>query len=465
MTDIVEIQLKEKVLKTIYRYHMIEPREKVLVGVSGGPDSIALLHLLCAISSELDLKLYVFHLNHKMRGKEADKDARFVEKLAQKMRLPVIIRSFDVPAFIKETKLSPQEGARQIRLKLLEETADEIKAQKIALGHQADDQVETFLIRLVKGSGPEGLRGIPPVRGRLIRPLIEISREEIETYLDQKKISYRLDATNQETRYLRNKIRRELVPVLKNYNPNLRENLLQLISLLRDEQAFLEAELIHWFPAEQSPTEKLSLPLVYFIGVPPALIRLFLRQQIARVKGNLKDIEFKHIEPVVAFLGGRVPSVELDLPGGILVYNEYENLVIVRKSLLQSLTVPRVWLNVPGETNVPELGIKMTASFHEEVPEISHGPDAAMFDADMIEHPLSLRIRLPGDRFQPIGLKGTKKLQDFFVDEKVPEKMRDRVPIVDSGGKIVWIVGYRIDDRFKLTAKTKRILLLELTSQ
>lgn len=457
----VEAALKEKVLKTISRYRMLQAGERVLVAVSGGPDSVALLHLLVALSSELALKLHVFHLNHQMRGAEAEKDARFVKKMAKDLGIPATFRSFDVPSFLKKSRFSPQEGARQIRFKLLEEEADKIEADKIALGHQADDQMETFLIRLIKGTGTDGLRGIPPVRDRFIRPLIEISRDEIEAYLKEKKIDYRLDATNLETRYLRNKVRRELVPVLKKYNPCFLENLLKLTTIIRDEQAFLEEELGYWFPGKREKKEKGVLPLVSFIGVPIALIRLFLRQQIAFVKGDLKDVEFKHIEPIVSFLEGKTPSIELDLPGDTLVFNEYENLIITKKALLRTLPVTRVWLNVPGETEVPELKMKVIATFQDEIGETKRGSNAAMFDADVFEQPLSVRTRLPGDRFQPLGLRGTKKLQNFFVDEKVPEKERDRVPLIESGGKIVWVVGHRIDDAFKLSDKTRKILLLE----
>ena len=227
---------EDRILSTIEKFKMLESGYKVLVAVSGGPDSVALLNALIDLRSQLDLEICVFHLNHMMRGESSVEDAKFVEKLAKKNKLDAAILSYNVPKYIKEHKFSPEDGARRIRYQLLEETAKKVRANKVALAHNLDDQVETFLMRLVKGAGREGLSAIPEKRDKFIRPLIETKRSEIENYCGENNLEFRLDESNNDLNILRNKVRHRLVPNLKSYNPNFEEAIVRIIDITKKEE-------------------------------------------------------------------------------------------------------------------------------------------------------------------------------------------------------------------------------------
>ncbi|MCK4778170.1 MAG: tRNA lysidine(34) synthetase TilS, partial [Actinomycetia bacterium] len=228
-------KFEQKALKTIKKYRMLKKNDKVLVAVSGGPDSVALLNILLTLKTKYNLSLHVFHLDHMIRKEKSRKDAIFVKKLTDRLKLPRTILSFNVPVFSKELGYSLEEAGRKVRYKLYEKVSAQIKADKIALGHQADDQIETFLMRMIRGTGLEGLSGIPPRRGeKIIRPLIETSRDEIESYCFQKNIKFRTDETNLEGSNLRSKIRYYLLPYLLAYNRQFRKNILNLINIVRE---------------------------------------------------------------------------------------------------------------------------------------------------------------------------------------------------------------------------------------
>ncbi len=456
----------EKVLVTVKKYGMLKKKDKVLIAVSGGGDSLALLFTLLELRDIFDLSLHVFHLNHMMRGKASDEDARFVEGLAGKLGLPATLLSYDVPSFIKKHKLSPEEGAREVRHMLLDKAASDVKADRIALGHTSDDQVETFLMRLIRGAGLEGLRAIPPVRGLYIRPLIEVSRDETHAFCRERNLKPRFDESNVDLSFLRNKIRGGLIPyIIKNYNPSFKEEVLREIQVISEDQALLEKlSEQQWKRVARHEEERVVLDRPKMLKFPLALRRRLLRKAILIVQGNLYGITFQHIEDVLNKVLMGESGASLDLPKGLIVYREYDIIGIAKgrvgKRLPPDFSVP---LKIPGETEISVWNKRISAGLVPvEKAALPKTRDEAVFDFGVIKLPLVLRRIQAGDRFRPLGMKGEKKLQDFFVDEKIPREDREKALVVTTAGQIIWVVGRRIDDRFKLTEKTRQALILKV---
>lgn len=443
---------------------MLDKGDKVLVAVSGGPDSIALLHFLNEIAPVYSLGLHVFHLNHLIRGKEADKDVEFVEAFASKLGVPSTLMSFDVPALMEREKLSMEDAAREARYMLMDQLASELKANKTALGHHADDQVETFLMRIIRGAGLEGLGSISPVRDHYIRPFIEIGKDDILRYIYDNDLEYRIDASNEDLSILRNRIRHELVPLLNDYNPQFKGSLLKTISIIREDQSHLDELTGEVFDnLADTGDEIVRFPVQGLAAQSVSLQRRLVRKCIKWVKSDLHGIEFKHVEAILDGLRRVPPQIELELPDGIVVFTEYDWLVFGKKRLFEATPIEPVRLSVPGVTTVESLGTKIKAEFVSPIElAFERNGSIAHLDADKLPDELKLRTREPGDSFRPFGMTGEKKLQDFFVDEKVPRRERDRVPIIVSNDKIIWVAGFRIDDRFKVTEETKRVLVLRV---
>ena len=464
--------LKKKVNETIKKFGMLSPGDRVVVGVSGGPDSVTLLHILKKLAPQLKISLSIAHLNHRFRGRDSDRDAEYVQELAKRLNLPVIVESRDVPAFIKEEGLSPEDGARRARYDFFARVAKQIKADKIALGHNADDQAETVLMRLLRGSGREGLSGIPPVRDlevqsqkiQIIRPLIETTREEIKKYLKENRIKSRLDVSNIEPIYLRNRIRLKLLPLLAKYNPNIKSVLVRTAQLLREEDRYLEGIVNRHLKQmiKRRGEEKITLDIIKLSSLPSPIQRRLLRESLGLIKGNKLDINLAHIDNILDLLKAR-GRASLDLPGNILVTKEYRRLSIGFKKEKKVFSF-NYFLKVPGITKIPELGLSFRAKILKGKPRaLNEGPKKkAYFDYERMKAPLSLRNREEGDRFQPLGMRGSKKLKDFFMDEKIPLKERERTPLLLSGKEIIWVVGQRISDKAKVTNKTKKVLMVEV---
>lgn len=431
-----------------------------MVSVSGGMDSLSLLHLLYDLREDLRVTLHVFHLNHMIRGEEAEEDMRFVKDFAQKLNLPCTALSFDVSAYVAENRLSLEEGAREVRYMLLEKVADEIKADKIVLGHHRDDNVETFLMRILRGAGAEGLRGILPVRGKCIRPLIEVGKEEIENYCQINNLEFRVDTSNLSLFYERNKIRHKLIPVLEEYNPKFKEIISNTIEILDEENAYLSclAEECLAKLAEQSK-DLIKISSLKLLSLPLAIQRRLARKIIELIKGDLRGIEFKHIEKVLEGAAFEEKSFQMDLPGDLVVFSEQKKVVVAKKETLKKPSLFEQVLKVPGKTEIEELRVDLAADFVDNKGlVIKNDKSIAYLDADKLKFPLKVRTRRLGDRFKPLGMQEEKKLHDFFIDEKVVKRERDRVPLVLSGEQIVWVVGYRIDDDFKVDSKTRKVL-------
>jgi tRNA(Ile)-lysidine synthase len=476
--------LINQVEKTVAEYNMVEKNDSVLAGVSGGADSVALIHILKEIARRFSLKIGIAHLNHSLRGKESDKDAEFVALISDKLRLPCFMKKTDVIEYKTENSLSVEEAGRRVRYSFFEETAQKEGYNRIALGHTSDDNAELVLMYLIRGSGPLGLSGIPPIRPgtrsglTVIRPLIRTTRGEILDYISENNISYVTDRTNEDQRYLRNRIRHTLIPELKKvYNPKVVETLNRLSSIIRHEEEWIEKEIRNILNGITILKEENSITLSVkdLNALHPAAKRRAIRTALAGAKGDLRRISFSHVEIVSEKTGENMVDWSLDLPDRMRVSRAGNGLVIKkeeralreissekRNKARSSYEYP---LSGPGPVNAEKEGFKILFSEIKDEPleDIKHsGPGLAFFDMEKVSFPLVIRNILPGDRFKPLGMTGSKKVSKYLINKKIPEKIRHKLPVVLSGGRIIWLPGYVIDDSVKVTANTGKILKAEL---
>lgn len=453
--------MRKKVEETLARLG-VRPGEKILVGVSGGADSVC----LCDLLRRIDFPLHVAHLNHCFRGKEAEEEASFVGEIADRWEIPTTIEKEDVPSLCKRG-LSAQATAREVRYRFFHRVAHAVGARWIALGHTADDQAETFLMRVLRGSGPRGLAGIPLSReGRIIRPLLTIRKEEIIQHLRTEEIPWRSDSSNLKPLYLRNKIRLALLPLLhEGYNPRIVETLNREASILREEDAFLEEHIQGLLPTMILEKEEgvLSFDRVRLSGLPPVLQRRVLRWGIEAVQGGLHGVTFQHIEKIRQMLSNRGKGREVHLPHGVRVETAYEK-VIVRGTEEGGKDIGTTYLPLPGEVELPALKIKISATLLSSLPVRLESGEAA-FDLTRLSLPLMIRGWREGDFFYPRGVGGKKKIQDFFVDEKIPRSKRREIPFLVSSQGVLWIIGYRLDARFLADVHTEGVLLIRVYQQ
>jgi len=461
--------MEEKVLTTIKKYNMIERDQKVVVALSGGPDSVCLFHVLYRLKDELGISLCVAHLDHKFRGKESEEDSKFVEKLAGDFNLPCFVEEYDVPKFIKESGLSPEEAARKVRYGFLKKIFDKVKADRIALGHNLNDQVETVIMRFLRGTGVRGLAGIPPVRGIYIRPLIETTRGEIMEFIAKNDLKYRIDRTNLKPIYERNKIRLKLIPLLeKEYNPKLKESISNMSTLMRIENDFMEQVASEKFGevVERINSHKVWVSFESFNKLHLALRYRVLRLCLESVLKGLKNINYKHIKEIDTFCKQGKTGAFITLPQDVKVQKSYRGFFIFKGDLEEKRDF--YYEFVPGQAvYIKEIGKKITSQVVDvdgiKTP-FQHDPCVALVDLSRIKSSkLVVRNRQQGDRFHPLGMKGIKKIKDFFIDEKIPAYERDNIPLVVDGNSIVWVAGFRLNEDYKITSKTKKILKLIMT--
>ena len=450
---------------TVKRHGLLDRGDTVVVSVSGGPDSTALLFALDGLKSDYGLKLHVAHLDHMFRAPgDTLKDREYVIRLARKLQLPLIFERIDVPAYAKESGLSLEEAAREKRYEFLLKAARDTGAKKIALGHTLDDQAETVLMRLIRGSGLGGLRGIPPKRRLdgtfIIRPLIESWRKDVESYLAGMKITARRDATNLMQKFLRNRIRHELMILLEKYNPNIKEALARSAQNFSYDYEVLSGAVGKSFgKCAGSKGGSVIADIKKLRRMPAGLRRGILRKAIESARGSLRDIDHSHIEDIEALMASAKGAI--DLPGRARVTKSGNTLVFSMAGREQA--APRVFreLPVPGSAVVPELKLRFEAKRVKSrgAPAGSGRSKAAEYlDLDSIKGPLHIRTWEKGDRFRPLGMSKWKKLQDFFTDRKVPRAERASVPLLVCGKDIIWVCGMRLSDEVRILPGTKRIL-------
>jgi len=467
--------LEQRVLRFIQKHELLANGKMLLVAISGGPDSVCLLHVLVKLREMLGLRLHAAHLNHQLRGAESEADARYVAQLTRQLAIPVTIEPRDVPSYQARHRLSLEEAAREVRYTFLAEVAKATGADQVAVGHTVDDHVETILMHLIRGSGTRGLRGLQPVsqwqfgskRLTVIRPLLEINREETAAYCHQHQLMPRLDTSNLSLSPLRNRIRHQLLPLLQSYNPRVTQALLRTGQLARDELDFLDKQTGRlWQETVAEGNNAIIFHKQKLCQLAPALQRLLLRAGIEQLAGNLKDIEACHIDHLINALP-KPAGKRISLPYGLTFAIEYDSYRLGADPAAQSPFPPlksEVPLTVPGQTSLPGGEITALITGKAEISE-KGGEFTARFDFDKVGSRLTVRPRQSGDRFQPQGMSQTKKLSEFMIDAKIPRAWRPNIPLVCSPHHVVWVVGWRIDDRVKVTGNTEQVLHLKFSQR
>jgi len=464
---------EKRVLNFIRRHRLISEGEKIVVAVSGGPDSLCLLDILVKLRNELGISLHIAHLDHGLRGEDSAADARYVARFARRLGIPATIEARDVRNYQARNRLSLEEAAREVRYAFFGEVATAAGARRVAVGHTADDHVETVLMHLLRGSGTRGMRGLSPaVQWKtsrsgytVIRPLLELMRGETIAYCRERHFSPRKDASNLFPDPFRNKIRLLLLPELEKYNPQIKDALLRTSRISADDLDFIESEAVRLKDrVVRLEKEAVVLDKKAFLALPVALKRHLLRDAITMILGNLKDIDASHIESILGAVS-KPAGKTIELPEGLNFTIEYDRYTLSRN---QSDLCPfplidnEVELRVPGKTIVSGGTIEASVISPSEKRTIPEADNFTVYlDYEKTGNRLALRRRKAGDRFQPLGLKKPKKLNEFMIDARIPRSWRTRIPIVTSSGQIIWVVGYRIDDRVKVTGETQQIIRLE----
>lgn len=453
----------KKIEHTLRKYSLLDEGDRVVVALSGGPDSCALLLALTALAPLWRLEMIAAHFNHGLRGAPSNEDEAFSRLLAQKSGLVFVTQKLagtGIPA-----GMSPEDYLRRERFRFLDKTAAEHGANKTALGHHRDDQAETFLLNMIRGSGLDGLKGFLPIRGnRYIRPLIEVSREEILGFLKQQGASYREDASNESDIYLRNRVRRELIPFLREkYNPRMQQTLARTAEIIRRDDSFIDGcvgEILH-SPHIQKTKKEISFSAAYFLSLHEALIYRVLKallESLAPAEGGFSSA---HLQALVGLLKERATGKRLCLPCGLSACREYDRVVLTAgpEEKIKNYEYP---LTIPGEVEVMERRMIFALRREKEsCVNVKTGP-AFYFDGDKIREPLVIRNRRNGDWFEPLGTKGSQKIKKLFMDRKISRSERDGIALLADGESVIWIENMHSSERVKVSPWTKNILVLEV---
>jgi len=484
----VTVDLLPDVEAYIARYQLLEPGARVVVGVSGGPDSVALFDLLRRLALSWNFKLHVAHLHHGIRGADADADAAFVSTLAERWGVPCTVERLDLPEIAAQMQVALEEAARRVRYAFLARVAQQAGTDTIAVAHNADDQSETVLMHLLRGAGPAGLRGMLPATPlqdygllpletepapemRLVRPLLATPRSEIEAYCAAQGLETRLDRSNLDTTFFRNYLRHEVLPYLAKSNPQISERLRHLAEVVRADYALLE-DLVDqaWETVlVEAYADAFVFDLACWRSQPLAVRRALIRRATYSLRHTLRDVDFVHVEQAAGVMQEGTTGAQATLPMGMVAEVGYTTLTIADAEALH-LPQARPWLsagaviplNIPGKTPLPGAWTLSVDAFEDwKLADIVKNPDplTVWMDARALRGDVVLRTRRPGDRFQPQGLNGaTVKLSDFLVNAKCPSAWRDALPLLEADGTLLWVAGMRLSEAALIQEDTRQVL-------
>ncbi|MDX9714428.1 MAG: tRNA lysidine(34) synthetase TilS [Dissulfurispiraceae bacterium] len=451
------------IVNTIKKFNMLVQGDHLLIGLSGGPDSTCLTHIMSRLKNELQIRISAIYIDHGLRPGETTHEIEFCDNLCKNLNIPFKSAVIDVKTFCKEKGLNIHEAAREMRYTQLQNHAAHINAQKIALGHNADDQAETVLMRILRGTGPAGMSGIPPVRSNIIRPLIGTSRSDIMAELNSRDLDFVVDSSNLKDVYTRNRLRSAVMPALMKINPNLLETISRTIDIFRDEEKYFSIQVTKSLMTliRTKTAAKIELLLMPMESMHTALLRRLIRRAVDETK-SLRGIDYLHIEDIIKLIKKGRSGDRIFLPGGLRIIKGYSTLLLT--SELPSV-ISEYQMTSPSEFLIKEASLMLNAKLitKDDYDTLDmNNKNMACIDAEKIEWPLTIRHRKPGDIFYPLGFGSRKKIQDFFVDAKIPRDERDKIPLIINNSEIVWIAGHRLDDRYKVEKKTTRILKFEI---
>lgn len=452
----------ENVDKIIIEYDMISKGDRVIVGISGGADSVCLIHILNKLKDKYSLTLFGAHINHCIRGDAANKDQIFVENLCKDLGIQCFSLKEKVEDIAKERGISSEMAGREIRYEFFNSLKERLSCNKVALAHNANDQAETILMRIIRGTGLEGLGGIKAVRDSfVIRPLIKTLREDIEAYLEENNFKSRLDKTNLENIYSRNKVRLELIPYLKdNFNQDIVNTLIRLSYNLKNDNEFIErnSEKIFYKYCDVKK-EKVIIKKDAFLEHNAILTRV-IRRAILSLTGDIYNFERKHIFDLMDIQKAGTGK-KINLVRKVIAYNNYGDIELFFEKDKKVKSVEEYILKLDNKIFIEGFNINIILKKfnNKNTYKFENKGLINYFDYDkIINGIIKLRARCNGDSIIPLGMKGRKKLKDLFIDLKIPKEKRDEIPIIIFGEEIAWIVGYRSSDSFKVTKDTKEIL-------
>ncbi len=470
-------EIEARVLGFIRAYSLLSPGDIVVAGVSGGADSLCLLYVLQRLQEQLGVGVHVAHLNHMLRGDAARDEVEFVAGQAAAVGVPFTQEEIDVQAYARVNAMGIEEAARHVRYAFLHEVAETVGAGYVATGHTRDDSIETVIMNIIRGTGIHGLRGLDAASSvpvgptilpenhsiRLIRPLLELSRCDTEAYCGAMRLEPRMDASNASPEFLRNRVRHQVLPLLRQVNPGFDDATLRLaVTAREDDDLLVRQSDALWARIAEVSQSHVCLQSDVFVDAPSPLQVRVVRRAFELLAGSARDLTMAHIRAIQSLSSGPGGKT-IRVAHGIVWRKEGESLLaFVRGSdptaaeaVMPAQPVP---LSIPGESVIA--GWRVTAEILDTVPAGVESDLEAVFDAERVGTDVSVRRRRPGDRMRPLGMSGSKKLQDLMVDCKVPAVARDGVPVVCAGEGIVWLVGCRVDDRFKVAPSTRSVLRL-----
>lgn len=458
--------IREQFLRTIQKFRMIDKGETVFAAVSGGRDSVTLLYLLCELKKARKLKLAILHVNHQLRGKASHQDEAFVKKLAQKFKLPLYSVRAQLKEKLRSRKISLEEAGREARYQFFEHAAKAKRAQKIAVAHTQDDQAETVLMRLITGTGLQGLQAIRPKRklngAYLIRPLIEIPRSEIQKFVKANHIQFREDTSNRSLRFLRNRIRLKLIPFIeRGFNPQVKKALARLPHLLDVDLSFLDesARIYYQRLADQRNPGEVKFAKKSFLKLKPSIQYRLVNCALTALGGS--ELDFDHWNTFLETLHSK-RHIRLQMPKGLLASISSDSIRMIKlKKTGASFSYP---LSLGKTIFIPEIAAALSCRLLKKKYRVIRkaNKNFEIFDAEKLSFPLTVRNRKPGDRFQPLGRSEAFKLKKFLINKHIPNARRDRLPLVLSGDTIAWVGAVQMSDAFKVDQKTKRFVKIAL---
>lgn len=469
----------QKVLSYVNQHGMLLQGDKVVAGVSGGVDSVCLLFVLQKMLENLGGSLYVAHVNHGLRGEEADRDEEFVRRLCVQRQIPFYAEKVSLREIARERKMTEEEAGRAVRYAFFRQVVKETGASKIAVGHNANDNAETLLFHLIRGSGIKGLGGILPVQGEVIRPLLCVKREEIEKFAEENGLDFCMDKTNLEDTYTRNRIRHKLLPIMEEINPGAVEAIGRAAGACAEAGRFLETEGKEAF-AEFAECEKagrrVKIRKEAFEKLSLVVVKELLLEAFPAVSGSRKDMERVHMEGLLA-LQKKGTGKYMNLPGNVQAENQYGDLLLYKKEknmqvpekalpFQQEMKAEMVEWTLPGGSEEGKILLPDGACIwyiienYEKNMKIPKNRYTKWLDCDIIKNTLHFRTRRSGDWIQVLAEGGRKKLKEYLVNEKIPRGERDSLMLLAEGDEILWVPGYRLSEKVKVKENTKRVLKL-----